>query len=56
MYISPKKDCPHVFKDNLISIENLRKYPLIVYNAKNVMKKQNYGFTYLVAYPFAQDI
>ena len=27
MYISPKKDCPHVLKDNLISIEKFKEVP-----------------------------
>ena len=27
MYISPKKDCPHVLKDNLISIDKFKEIP-----------------------------
>ena len=27
MYISPKKDCPHVLKDNLLSIEKFKEIP-----------------------------
>lgn len=27
MYISPKKDCPHVLKDNIISIDKFKKIP-----------------------------
>ena len=40
MYVSPKKDCPHVIKDNLIPLEKFKDLPFYSLKCQNCEEKE----------------